>query len=308
MLLPISIVIVACIILLGNGLTITAIARFRSLQTLTNYFVASLASADCLLGLILFYYAAYELRVDLHTIKVACLMRYSLTFYSFASSLFSITALTVERYIALKFPYRYATWMTTKTVKILIALAWILALVVGFVPVYSNHWQQSDPKCKYAFQVITYPGAMVVLVPWFFCLLIMIIAYARIYYEAMVQTRKIQALEICFRQSRKEHKTTMTIFCIVGVFMFCWLPFGVMFWLLESGEQSQAATTVYMITVNLAAVNSCINPVIYGWKNRGFRKAYIQLLRCGRKRDTPSGIIANSNNDIREVSLDTNTP
>uniref|UniRef100_A0A6P6Y7R3 Dopamine receptor 2-like n=1 Tax=Dermatophagoides pteronyssinus TaxID=6956 RepID=A0A6P6Y7R3_DERPT len=42
--------IICIIVVFGNGLTMLSICKERYLRTVTNYFVASLAFADCLVG------------------------------------------------------------------------------------------------------------------------------------------------------------------------------------------------------------------------------------------------------------------
>lgn len=37
---------------------------------------------------------------------------------------------------------------------------------------------------------------------------------------------------------------------------------------------------IYESTFTLAMANSGINPAIYAWKNKGFRRAFLRLLRC----------------------------
>ena len=45
-------IVIALLIMLGNGLVLASIAREKTLQTITNYFVASLAAADFLVGML----------------------------------------------------------------------------------------------------------------------------------------------------------------------------------------------------------------------------------------------------------------
>lgn len=46
------------------------------------------------------------------------------------------------------------------------------------------------------------------------------------------------------------------------------------------------SSTVYEITLRMAIANSCMNPIIYAWKNSNFRKIFWCLLHC----KTPNGL------------------
>ncbi|CAK9806514.1 Dopamine D2-like receptor [Anthophora plagiata] len=56
-------VIVPCLTLFGNVLVILAVVRERALQTVTNYFIVSLAVADLLVAVLVMPFAVYVLEV-----------------------------------------------------------------------------------------------------------------------------------------------------------------------------------------------------------------------------------------------------
>ena len=62
--------LVLCIIVVfGNVLVILSVAKERSLQNITNYFIVSLAVADlCVAGVVMPFYAYTMVRVDLENL------------------------------------------------------------------------------------------------------------------------------------------------------------------------------------------------------------------------------------------------
>lgn len=70
---------------------------------------------------------------------------------------------------------------------------------------------------------------------------------------------------------------------------------------------------VYRLTSSLAMSNSGINPLIYAWKNAGFRAAFAKLLRCKRPdtseyRGSPAPERKRGSVALREGSITRSTP
>ncbi|XP_018573233.1 5-hydroxytryptamine receptor 4-like [Anoplophora glabripennis] len=65
---------------------------------------------------------------------------------------------------------------------------------------------------------------------------------------------------------------------ILGCFTVCWLPYFVL--TLYAKTTRRKFATLYEIFLNLAVANSSMNPLIYAWKNKNFRNAFIYLVKC----------------------------
>lgn len=67
---------------------------------------------------------------------------------------------------------------------------------------------------------------------------------------------------------------------ILGCFTVCWLPYFVVATSQIFKFAANSSPTCYKAAFSLAMANSGMNPVIYAWKNRTFRRAFSHLLRC----------------------------
>ncbi|KAJ8935606.1 hypothetical protein NQ318_017344 [Aromia moschata] len=65
---------------------------------------------------------------------------------------------------------------------------------------------------------------------------------------------------------------------ILGCFTICWLPYFVV--TLYARATGNTSPTLYEVFFNLAVANSCMNPLIYAWKNKNFRKAFLCIVKC----------------------------
>jgi adenosine receptor A2a len=107
-------VLVATAAVLGNTLVIAAFRRERRLRRRTNYYIVSLALADLLVGL-LGVPCALLASVGLPKKLYPCLFTLSLLVVLCTISIFSLVAVSVDRYWAILYPMGYSRNVRTKT-------------------------------------------------------------------------------------------------------------------------------------------------------------------------------------------------
>ncbi|XP_078664031.1 alpha-2Da adrenergic receptor-like [Branchiostoma floridae x Branchiostoma belcheri] len=77
----------------------------------------------------------------------------------------------------------------------------------------------------------------------------------------------------------KERKSLSIIFCVVAIFIFCWLPFFVCYLVVTLCETCWVPPPFFMFVEWLGYGNSALNPVIYALFNKDFRDGIKMLFR-----------------------------
>ncbi|KAL1140453.1 hypothetical protein AAG570_000385 [Ranatra chinensis] len=106
--------LVAAGAVVGNTLVIAAFRREKRLRRRTNYYIVSLAVADLLVGL-LGVPCALLASVGLPDMLYPCLFTLSLLIVLCTTSIFSLVAVSVDRYWAILHPMGYSRNVRTKT-------------------------------------------------------------------------------------------------------------------------------------------------------------------------------------------------
>ena len=76
----------------------------------------------------------------------------------------------------------------------------------------------------------------------------------------------------------KELKPLTTFVIVIGVLLCCFIPYSIAV-SLEKFVRVSVPVTLYIIFSQLIAINSIINPFIYGIRHKKYRNAYARLLR-----------------------------
>lgn len=125
---------------LGNALTCAVILRYRVMQTPTNFYLLSLAVSDLLVLLLGMPLELYEMWQNYPYLlrESGCYFRTFLFETVCFASVLNVTALSVERYLAVVHPLEVKCAATRSHVKKVILLLWALSLLCA-VPNTSVH-------------------------------------------------------------------------------------------------------------------------------------------------------------------------
>lgn len=97
--------LIAALAVAGNVLVCWAVSLNSNLQSITNYFVVSLAAADVAVGLLAIPFAIV-ISTGFCSHFHGCLFIACFVLVLTQSSIFSLLAIAVDRYIAIKIPLR----------------------------------------------------------------------------------------------------------------------------------------------------------------------------------------------------------
>lgn len=98
-------VLIAAFSVLGNILVCWAVALNSNLQSITNFFVVSLAVADIAVGVLAIPFAIV-ISIGFCSNFYGCLFMVCFVLVLTQSSIFSLLAIAIDRYIAIKIPLR----------------------------------------------------------------------------------------------------------------------------------------------------------------------------------------------------------
>ena len=257
----------------GNALVLAAILRTPSLRSVPSIiFLCSLASTDFLVELVgQPFYIASELyhSSDGPLSKVEALISVSLCGVSLAT----MTAISVDRFLALHYHVTYANLMTTKRVIFASASLWFVSILLPCLKVV---WK-SEVVFLFAGVVIT------------ICFVISSASYIKIYFivrHHQIQIHAHQQAVDSFNISvnipdsnnmiiskKRALKTFIYFICMI----FCYLPY-LSYSLLRAtlvigydGNWSFVETVVFL--------NSSVNPFLYCWCNREIRTSAVKVVR-----------------------------
>ncbi|XP_053606538.1 histamine H2 receptor [Plodia interpunctella] len=269
------------LIISGNTLTILAVTLSRRLSSLvSNQFVLNLAISDLMVGLTLPYHLVFYLDSEVGKVKWSCLMRFILIILACLASIYNIIAIAVDRYIAIVHPLHYSRYMTKLVTRVLMSATWSVALCISCIPMLWNDWHDGV-ACEMN-MVVPKSYTTSILAPMFSLIwMVMFILYWRIWREATCHARRMRANSCC-PSGANDWKSIQVVLLVLGSFSVCWMPFVVVACAQTLPIKPLHSPIAYRLTSSLAMSNSGINPLIYAWKNAGFRAAFAKLLRCKR--------------------------
>ncbi|CAL1288424.1 unnamed protein product [Larinioides sclopetarius] len=209
------ILVMFCVItVFGNVLVMVAIVKQQYLHTVTNYFIASLATADCLVGAIVMPFSVIHEVMDKYWMfgREWCDLWRSLDVLASTASILNLCAISIDRYWAITDPMTYPSKMTPPRAKAIVAAVWMCSALISFPAI--AWWRavsvQPYPENQCLFtndvgyllfsSVISFYGPLAV----------MVFTYYKIYKAAVTQTKSLK-LGMKHIRATKEPCRSMTL-------------------------------------------------------------------------------------------------
>lgn len=134
----------------GNVMVCLAVCRSRRLRRVPNCFVVSLAVTDLLLGLLVLPLSAtVELRSGYWSLGGAlCNIYISADVLLCTSSILTLLAISVDRYLAISAPLTYPQRVTRPRVALVLISIWVWSTTTSFVPIHLG-WNMADYQVQH---------------------------------------------------------------------------------------------------------------------------------------------------------------
>nr|XP_060628789.1 adenosine receptor A3-like [Anolis sagrei ordinatus] len=273
-------VVIAVLAILGNVLVIWVLKLNQGFQKTIFYFIISLAVADIAVGLVMpaTIVVALELEMPYKTCLFMCCLPVTFT----QASIMSLLAIAIDRYLRVRLLVRYKLITTERRIRVALGTVWLLSLLVGFTPMFG--WRNEIPKntsnvaclftnvmkMEYLVYLSFFTGTLGPLV-------VMCVLYTRLFY--------IIRSKLCSCNGRRhsvfykhEFKTAKSLTLVFFFFAICWLPMCILNCFTLFSSLQIPPYVVYMAIV-LSHSNSVMNPIIYAFRIKKFRKTCIQIFR-----------------------------
>ena len=253
----------------ANFLVIVSSLLFISVRDIegTSFFLVSLSVADFLVCAV--YQPLLIIRFNQPDQDRSFVLSSSLIGFSLmTASLNGLLAVTFDRFVAIYLPFKYITWMNTKNVALLISSSWLVAFVAGM----------SALSEIFGVKVISHLYSTIIIMA-------VSILYGVIYKEARKQARRVinQYMQVTTSLPSRQHQTdkaTRGVGLVLTTTLLCWLPMLMVFpFIFATSQNDEEILNAMLWCLTPACISSCINPFIYFYKFRKFRRNVRKLFQ-----------------------------
>ncbi|XP_012062657.1 PREDICTED: neuromedin-B receptor [Atta cephalotes] len=338
---PVIFLLILIVGVIGNGILILILLRHTSMRNIPNTYVLSLALGDLLVIVTYIPFTLFVYVLDSWPwgLTICKLSEYAKDI-SIGVSVFTLAALSAERYCAIVNPIRrHVAGLSAKPLTVLTAsLIWVLAIVIAMpavlfseitsVPVLGNRrilicnpfpeeFGEIYRKSMVMFKFLAY-----YLIP----LCVIAIFYLSMTWHLTLSTRNMPC-ELpdsdLHEQIKARKRVGKMVVCFIIIFVICFLPYHIYVLWFHFNPTAMDDFNSYWNTFRifgfcLSFINSCVNPIALYLISRTFRQKFNKYLCCclpggstvcGRNRTessiTQGNIILQKSRRINETSAST---
>ncbi|XP_020605113.1 melanocortin receptor 4-like [Orbicella faveolata] len=256
---------------LGNVLILIAFHKESSLHAPSKLLLRSLATTDLCVGLIsepviiTFWISV----VNEHwNICRYALLAHFITGYTLGSaSMWTLTAISVDRLLALLLGLRYRQVVTLKRTWVIVVSLWVVSTASS-----ATWFLNSLITLRYGFILIL------------LCLVTSIFSYTKIFFTLRHQQTQLQDHVQQLNQTNQLNiarykKAVSSAIWLQLTLVACYLPYCIVAALWAHNGLSSSMVNAWSYAVTLGLLNSSLNPILYCWKLEEVRQEVKNTIR-----------------------------
>ena len=261
----------------GNVVVLWLFYKHKSLRTISNRFLASLSVADVFVGLV----------IDPVWIVIICwiqprgqknliMLTKMLWIQTTAATTLNSCCVSIDRFTAIRFPFRYQDILTKRRCLAVIILVWFISLSLSLPILFF----QPGKDRKELFVSITCTMFLAPLLVVSFCYII-IFKVARKQFGSILAAKKLpDSSENIRARVTQNFKAIKTVGFVLSACIITWMPSVVLllvdfYYAKEERCRIRKVKSVVLPWVQaIAFTSSAINPLIYYLRNSDFRRAF----------------------------------
>ncbi|XP_056443224.1 neuropeptide Y receptor type 2 [Gadus chalcogrammus] len=274
----------------GNALVIYVVYKFKTLRTVTNFFIVNLAVSDLFMNtLCLPFTLVHTLYGEWKFGRVLCFVLPCAQAMAVHVSTITFNIIALDRHRSIV--YHLEPKMSKDMCALVIVATWaVSALLASPLAVFREYVTLDlSPGASIEVCAEQWPGSSMDGMMYSICMLLVqyglplavnSFAYLRIW--SMLKKHSSSPGGRNDRH-RRRRKTTKMLVTVVVVFAVTWLPFHAVQLAIDIDssvldlKDFKLLFTVFHI---MAMCSTCVNPILYGWMNNSYRNAFRRVCKC----------------------------
>ncbi|XP_071425721.1 glucose-dependent insulinotropic receptor [Pithys albifrons albifrons] len=249
-------------------------------------FVLNLAIADTIVGFTVMGLAIDEFSHPFNPSHDFCILRMAFVTFSSAASILSLILVACDRHLAIRKPFHYFQLVTGRRVGMCLVGLWLVAALIGFLPVLIPSFQMPYDLEKCSFFHVFHPAYLLTMfcIGFFPALFLFLYLYCDMLKIASMHVQHIQEVEQAGLaggcpppRPTSDMKAMRTVATLIGCFMLSWLPFFVASIVLMLCPKCFPYKVIENFLWLLGLGNSLLNPLLYSYWQRDVRLQLSQL-------------------------------
>ncbi|XP_015602116.1 neuropeptide SIFamide receptor [Cephus cinctus] len=291
-------VLVFVVGLIGNSFVIAVVYRSPRMRTVTNFFIMNLAVADVLV--IVFCLPATLMSNIFVPWILGWFMCKTVPYIqgvSVAASVYSLVAVSLDRFLAIWWPFKCQ--ITKRRARVMIVAIWFAALTItspwllyfDLVPIYADEpdlklclekWPRQENETMF---FLIGNLMLCYVLPMILISLCYILIWIKVWRRHIPTDTKDAQMERI--QQKSKVKVVKMLVAVVILFVLSWLPLYIIFARIKlRGKTPVWEEEILQIATPIAqwlgSSNSSINPILYAFFNKKYRRGFMAILKSGR--------------------------